>query len=1119
MSNITADAPIRGRLQGLLMAEPVTVWSDTASGASYTEQVPVPGLPTMARDTHAVVVASGTTEGTDALNTRCQHGGLPGQVDHGMTTAVKRATDARHLGWETPGTIAHWEPLSYGSSSQDYEPDIAALPSGVVVMVARTAGILWSLSRDPVTGWAALRVAIYTGDREVFWPTLLVIEEELYCLAWMRTPPDFPTGVGDGRFGIAVWRSTDGGSTWNMVQDYATSGEAYYIEETTTPSYIGRIRAAYRDGEVIVLAHYQTAEIDRYDWVLQWAGPGLTTRLDLIGQFNSSVQSWALPDVVATPEGFTVAYLHSGLGAQVVRIGSAWQPITTGDVSDFTFVEATHGFSEPDGFLSAALTGIRGLALAYDPAGIVWMSIAAGGDMSTVGTYGGRQYMFYSDDHGATWASAVQLVDGTLLDGCWYSPEQYSTPLNVAHPNAYGACWHRGSMLIASTFYSRVDTSYPESVSVFQLGGRTDLTVPTDNDGFRMGDRCEWSELFIPHDTPQDQGWTDFPAGTNSCALAAGGYARFTTGNGAGATGARYFSSGGSVRSHPCGGTEFTMYVQSGDASEYAEVLHKEGGTVHEVVGVVRIYLDKFEVVDGISGAVLATVNITPGILHTWRLGVEIGIDTGVGRSFQVWYRVEDDATERRWTRVGAWTLTDGSTPLTGANWGHYTASGATTPLVSLWRWLATTPGIHGYYGTTEWATLDQAGGDNPEILHGRPIGSEQQWAMDGFTIAGRRGPGLIGDEWLHPVSGVYDVARAFSLTVPSPRIHHRTVDDDISRGDVIIPWAVDADRPGVEDSESAPIMGLHIECNWRSGKLQYKQSAGAWTDYATIDNRVLAGATYTRAGKAIKANSASSSVYLHADEVDELWTASWSGGGAPPTTSLRHLSGNDEGRWSNASTEPISRLYLESTETGDPTGGGTLDLWSPHCTILVRGRLATAWRIVIDSNYPTADGDYRTKMLWGPVIPLAFPPSWQRGVSSLPGHERTELEGAIGVNVVRAPGRRELRMTWDVGVDETNTHLPDALAFVAGDSGGGKPAGARDAMARTLVRAVEKQAGYPVVWMTWDVDGTSSQTILRASEQAMGTIDGAPDIEVDKGEPGSTEVQRLATLALLEER
>jgi len=1128
VADVSEQRPIDGRIQALVLTRPIEVWTsdDATSGRAYTEQSPIAGLPVADRDSHMTLQPGGVPEGTADLQVRVQHGGVPGQIDHGATVAVRvEASPADlYLGWEQPGVITQWEGVTFTAADSEVEQDVATLPDGSLVAVARQGVDILTWRRAPDgTTWAA-PATVYDGtadDRPAYWPCLCVIGDELYCLAWRRSAYGTPTLP---EYYIAVWRSTDSGATWSEVQDYATTEGDVHAGAIpwggSQRMYLGRIRAAYRDGEVLVVAHLQedldasTPGTGYADWIRQWSGPGLLARLDLVGTFQGGSEGWALPDVEATAAGFLVAWIGGGTFAKAAPLGSAWQPLNTATAADVAdIIGARGGWTAPAVGVSA-LTGVGGIALAVDPMGL---AVVVGSCGSTLGEPGaGALVGSYSPDGGASWHPLHKTRDpiDAIPSLIWYPDDNTAGTLGN-YPTTYGATFQRGRVVVVHGWHAAVGNE-DDSVGAMYLGGWSDLTMPTAEHGIRVGDRSGWGRHWLPFELPEDQAYTVTTGGTVVSVLgsALGGSQSLTT---SGAGGQHYYRQTGTAA---VSGLMIAMCEAdvAGDlagsltAGECALRLRLADGS-HGVEVELRITDTAVRIIDDPDGgaSTLATVSgLKSGTPYTWRVGMAMVADTGADRGLQVWYRESDTHEARRWTRVGSWTLTDdnaagGTVP--HIEWGHIVASA--TNRRTIWRRLTwSLPSWENIADRAQWHDLDQAGGDSPALLHGRPIGSGQVYALDGWTVGGRRGPGLIGDSWSVPVSGEYEIARALTLDTPSRRIHHRTVDTSTA---VIIPWAADPGRPGVEDEEHPPVMALRILANWRRGRLEYKTVAGAWTTAAVIDMRVIDGTPYTRTGRRLRCSEAGST-YLHRDEVDPAWTVEWEPDEGASV--YRHPAGNAPGRWSSSTSEPRASIELQSTEAGDPTTGGDLHLWSPHATVLIEGITATAWRLWIDPAHGTADGDYRTHIMWGEAHLLALPPSWGRGFTALPGHDRAELEGGIGVRVARAPASSELRMAWDDGVDETEIGTAGEVRYVTGSTGA-EPAASIGEIPRSLVRALDRQDGRPVGWVAWDRSAFGTVTLLRAHEQHWGTVEAAPDREVSLGVEGDTEVVRVGTITI----
>ena len=1126
MPDISTRAPLDGRLQALTLARPIQIWTgdDAVSGRSYTEQGPRPGLPSADRDSHLVVVPSGAVTGTKALEVRGQHGGLPGQVDHGAMVAVRRSDQARYAGWET-WQLAGWEAITYETGNTDEEPDCCTLADDSVVVVYRRGTVLRAHVRS-ASGSITGPFTVYSGDRPVYWPALVAIGDDVYVIAWRRGVQDNGTS---SRYYLSVWRSTDGGTTWAEAQDYATTETD--VLGPLTPVWggggkflLGRIRAAYRDGEVCVLAHLirdlDTASLPgEADYVRHWAGPALTTRMDTVETVQGSL-GWALPDIVATPSGFLVTAVERVTGVVSVAIGSAWQPLGTAALVTAVTDGTGAGWSEPEPGVFI-LDGLAGQALSWDPAGV---AVIAATRATTGSPPAGTLYAAYSPASGATWRRSHQSLDASLsLAGHIVNPYDYSGGTQGNYPRQYGACWQRGRLVLTHNWVADVAT-YDDSIALAYFGGWTDLPLPYEDDGALLRDRVGWEVVWLPYELPDNQDYTSTTAGISSAQLSSvlSGCEVLATGDGAVLAGQHHYTWTG------------TAVVNQTLVAEWEAALSLGGAVGSAQIGVrlrlanvgfgcwIGFYMASTQVniVDVTSGSALSLVTgLTDGVSYQWRVGMQANTETGAGRSVQVWYRLADQHEDRRWNRVGSWTLADdsgaaGTVPR--VEFGHIISGGAGPVNLSYWRQVKfTVPRYAGSFAT--WHDLDQSGGDNPAKLPGRVLGSAAVYALDGFRLAGRRGPLLIGDSWAIPVSGEYEIERAITLDTPSRRIHHRSVDTSV---DVVIPWAEapTATDAVMEDEDHPPMMALHIDCNWRLAVLQSRTSGGAWATRATIDTRVLQGVTYTRTGRYLRASADGDTTYLHRDEVDPDWTIEFDDGAG--TTTYQRPAGNSPGRWRSTITEPRARLELESAAPSLPTAGGVLSLWSPSVTVLVEGVTASAWRLVIDSAHGTVAGDYRTHIAWGEAHILAQPPSWGRGFTAIAGHDRAELEGGLGVRVERAPAARELRIAYDDSVDESEIGTSAEVRYVTAFSGGlAEPSSSVGEIPRSLVRALERQAGRPVGWVVWDRGGGSAAVLRRRHEQLWGTVESAPDLEVAVGDEGTTEVVRIGTITLREER
>lgn len=1125
----------RDNLRAILLAREITPWT---SECSYTEQSPIPGYPVPGRATDLRLIASGTPTGTTALEVRCQHAGTPGQVDHGPSMACRRLGEPLYQGSEQPGALAGWEQIDFAKGDRPSITSIgtilvAAVEDGVQIRIyTRALGAASWTDRGVLPGYAAW----------LAYPWLMMIGTDIYCLAWRSAASWSGAVVTAIRRYIGVWRSVDSGVTWTLVQDFATIERDTY-DDTVTPSgtggifSCGRIEAAYIDGQVSVFAHLRERKLNGdLDWVRQWCGASLIARLDLVGTYQGSGGvGWGLPSVTATPTGFVVAWLaRSGgsVGAHVARIGSAWQPITT---ASSVIVAGPYAIL-PAGGWSAVGAGTAKTyedndaaecAVAWDPAGVLWLLLCA----SEVAIGAGNQYAYYSPDGGTTWTPGHGTIPAvTDVSGCWYWPHDTGAAgvggTQGHRPNQVRACWHLGRLAAAHVGYS---TTAGCTAAVAYLGGWSDLTLPYEQDGAKLGDRVGWLRAVLPIEVAASGDYTVATAGTFTRSIVTPGYEHHTTGDGGGATGQDFCTwvgvdNGGQMH----GDAEWQAGVVQGGSSVQAEIglRMRLASPTHGCEVEVCHTSTGIYVRDYVAGAALGSaVGLTPGALYQVRLGMAMTSDAGTGRGVQVWYRAMDREPNRRWTRIGAWTLQDdagggGITPW--VKWLHIVAGGNVTQNQSNWigPWMTIPYSAVGTAAGTHatWHDLNQTGGDNPGKLPGRPLGTAAIWALDGVTLAGRHGPGLIGDTWTSTPTGEYSLARGLDLITPSPRIPWRTVG---LVANAVIAWANDPDNPGVEDCAQPPLLGIHFAgFNARRVKLESKAAGGAWTSRLATSTAILSSVAFARLGNVAEPGDAVSTLYFHRDELAGFYVQLDNGAG---TVRRRKVQGNDEGRWSNAGTEPMCRIYLDNMVTTDPVGGAgqSLLLWPDQFTGIIRGVDCTAWRLTLEIAYPTFEGDFRAKIFFGPVHIFGLEPSWGRGIEQEAGHEFPEMEGRIGVRVDRSPPRRVITVAWEDGVDTSEIYASAVVRYVTPSTAAlTEPNAALAATPGSLLHALRRHGGRPAVYLPRiPRTAATTWTMTRRDEHLLATIATGPTLQPFLGDELQDEVQRVASIEMLEVR
>ena len=1128
-------------VRGLLLAQEI-VPSDYPGAATplYREQSPIAGYAVPDRTTRLRLHVSGTPSATSTLNVRCQHAGLPGQVDHGAMMAMRRQGEPLWIGHEPPSAVSAWESISYDDAVAEREPAIVTTSTDAVVLVVRRGTDLLVTRRSTIGVWSAF-ATLFAGTSAAppYWPALVVIGDEIFCLAWRL-------GWDAEHYGIMVCRSVDDGVTWELWQDWATvdTDIIYATVPYSAPiglEYgIGRLSVAYYDGQVSVFAHLKrntnVAGV-HIDVIRQWAGLGLNARLDLIQTYQGSSQCSALPSVIATSAGFLVTWLQYSTGIVAATLGSASQPIGSAVQVDLSSYVSNalfgtgagySGWYTPAGTLVEVLPEIA-LCSVYDN-GVPWVYWT--GHMENLPAFACTSA--YSPDNGYTWSDGHSTLGNAAIPSYyagWHRPYDAPGTYAESHPYRFAACAQRGRVLLAHEWVADVSTFAGFSIGIAYLGGWTDFPLPYERTGMRLGHRAGYRWSWLPLELPEDQDYVTVSAGTSSSALVVNaGEHRITTGDGVVATGQQFYSyTAPAAYAGFCSGlAEWTERVDGGGSLAAADIALRlrvsEVNFGSEVE--VRRTTTSFRLYDVAGGVTLATVNgLTPSQRLQFRLGLAINTETGANASVQLEYRVWDTSEVRRWIGVGRFVPDGSATGNPRIQWGHgLDAAGGDAPAMddSFWREVqftlpdmtnVTTTGDHhataGKHAT--WHDLDQAGGDNPGKLPGRPVATTYDYLIDGFKVSGLRGPGAIGDTWTSVTTGEYALARAISRTCPSPRIGWRSVG---LTADQEIPWAADPDNPWLEDCAHAPLVGVGAYgYNARRIRVDSRSAAGAWTTRYDAATFVLTAVEFSRLGNAIVPAGGAQTTWLKRDECAGWYVLLDNGAG---TTRYRRVLGNDGGRWSAAGTEPMARLYLDGVATTDPVGGGAhrLSLWPDSAVVLFPGVSCAGWRIYLDNAYPTREDDFRVgNISFGPVHLFGLDYSLGRSIDQIPGHERVDLEGKIPVVVTRSPDSDVFGMSWDEGVYEAEIASASAVTWKRHSSNAG--VGPNVAVAETaaaLRGLLARHGGNPMVYVQVADYGASTTILLnRRDDHALVTCPGGLKIVNIAGNENRDEFRRVS--------
>jgi hypothetical protein len=1054
----------------------ITPATINAADSSYTQAGPRPGQPDPQGDTVATVEASGSLASASVVEIKSQRGGLPSSALGAATLVWRSAASGPYYGLDAPWVVRGWEWLirrANGGSDADSRPFVAATPTGKVLCVSHRATA--SAQRvdvrtlTPGTGWGAAVVASSGSEIPTqSHPALLVLPSGRVLLYhWVVT----------AQYAHLRIRATDDeGATWTTLA--ARSGVGISTDATTGYT-LGRIRAAYSAGEVLVVCSLIDNASGNY--VLhQFASDSLGYALHSVGVGNQATVAERGRSAEVLPiagGGFRLVYYYPADAYFVHRsIPTAWRIYHQGtDREEVPVPSFTKG--SPD--YAAAWVGADST---------MWFATSINASPYQI-------LLAWSRDQGETWYHQRAGPYVTLSD----------VDLEVSTPTA---CEVRGLVVWVSKFATTTQTFDNDSLVAWYSGGHTNVTWPTVlNEQPYQLQRALW---FGQENPANFAGlWTRTAGGAPSEVVNSTGW-EITTGVGA------------TVRYDTAGAADITrisvfegeIKVTSGGSvsSDQIAVRLVSANGVNDYTVTIRLTATQLRVVDNNGAATIATVSVD----SSGGLWVRAMLR---GASLSVWTAPGGVAAASSWTRL--WTLAASSTTLVSSGapaatgsirWGQYDAGSAE---VAEWRSVASrfisddSGVISALLGNPEvvdagaYASLTTLGADWPttDLLGVR-------WAPAGVTLPPGVHVRLVDgptagriDEWHIATAYDFGIERVHPRSHPSPRREWRATDDATPS---VIAWDLATSDTVVAESE---LLGVFVErANWRTADIAGWNGA-AWVTLGTLNlSAGLESLRYVRQGSAIVVDVANASpataAWLHRGELAGATVDLGSG-------AIRRVGRSSSGRWTRENTlRPV--LFLDGVTDTEPASG-TCNIWRPSGAVLIptNGTPYRRVRVTIAAA-DTVDGYHRAGViLLGPALPLGAP-SWGRSLEVRPDVELVELDGGARASRVRGPSRRQVAVAWREGLPTVDlydlTDLPDLL-----------PDGGRAVAADTpslLAGLLDELEGshVPVVL----VQATDSARRAMSAEAVIyGRITSSAAREVVLGDELSSEVQRVGELVL----
>lgn len=1011
-----------------------SIAADGASGANYTTAGPIPGRAVPAAGTLAELQASGS-QGTRTVEVYTTRGGNPGAVvtigdttaPVGPTQAWRYSGDTNWRGLDPPDTISEWEYLDRSASTTQWlHPHVVSRTDGVSFMVVQKAERYVTLWRRTLAGsWTEIvniyeaYAAVYTGGLAAH-PCLVVLPgARLLCL--------YIAIDQYGAAGISATYSADDGATWSVPQPVDT----YVAALMAAGAQPSRLRAAYSNGQLLMLVCYQAAGAD---YVLQFASRDQGSSCQLIGPVGDNNASRA--EVVGlSGGGFLVATIDTNLDtagaivpAYARRVGSAFDLVMAATPVLMQADADTVRWGTRSGGLGTGITGGE-LALCVDDVGTIY---ATGLDFLAASLRQSR--VTYSTDGGATWA----LYAPTGSPGCWWRGGDVAI-----HPRQMSVCAQGGRLILAHTVNAATATA---SLAVAYLGGPTTVSQPVDNKYVAVpAYQHSFTSTYLPFALPETYAlglWAYVAVGVPTISL---------TGQGLRIQHAGILDSATwtcAPTSTNARGLLIVADLRATVGSVYVSCRVGEAGpSSYEA----RIRVTPTSIVlRDITGAVdILTVATTAGATGV-QVRLAIG-DTGGGAAtgcVQAWYRAWGSNSDREWIDAGGSSaLVQGASTTDQIQIGSVAGNAAADVHIRM----------HQYAEGTDCGIGQWLGGNtqNPTDLAGQPISpAPYPLAETGLRVAMNNGPTHRADQWTIAPGYRYPISNIDPRTAPSPLARWRNLAHNVNQRIVFV-------MTEATPMES-PLAGLHIEGNIATASWMGWDGA-AWVLIAAVDLRLGTSLKYTRAGDIVYCGTGGGSAIADYIERGALRGCTFVSSGG---TVRRRVARNTGGRWTGAAvttTRPI--LTLTGAVAGDPTAASDAEIVSPRGTCVFRGATTaySRYSLYIPAQL-TSEGYYELGVVMPGPLAVLGSPDWSRQLSTATNVETTETRAGAQTKRRLGPPPRSATIAWTDGWDTSNVH--DAAPDYVTDHTGGTPIATPAGIASDVHGLVYDNDATPVVYL-----------------------------------------------------
>lgn len=923
--------------------------------SAYTEAGPIPGhpVPTDTASRWRPQIRGAQSVSLTALTI---HGGFPGR-DPAAGIVYRLASDTDqgdYRGWAEPNLVTDWTaPAEYQDEDWTYFAS-TAIPNTsrmTVVAIPSSGSAAQTWSYDIRTGtWTAL----------YDWSTGPGLRDPI-TMAYDTVTSRLLLWSGDGapyEPGCVAYQSDDEGLTWTIYS-----------------------RGIY-DESVAGGDNASVAVDPDGDWVMfvdnkQFASSDSGVSWELIADVSAGAGGLDFR-VVKVPAGFLVSYNRNADSNACVRfLPSARSPFT----SAATVVVAAIAADDVN------------LACDHDGSAYLYAS----------GPTDGQVTVYRSDDSGTTWGvylGGLTGAAGAVGIGRW--------------TNTIPLC---GSLVLIGSHIG----APTEGIHALVMGGyaQVDQGYYGASGAFNQQRLSRWGYsvnglLYLPYDTPANQGWTTTSTGTISMSPAGSdvGLSLITTGVQVSQHSITVVS--GTAVGWGCGGAK--LRVISGPVAASSNVFiamtlldsATTGGSLQ-----IRIGTDGIEVRDG-SSTVRATASLTTSTLTHYRWQIR---QTGAADiRASVWYKQGNGTA---WTRVAdEVTITSAALGANAITFGHAVVGAGAAE--TIWHYCG---GI--YYADWRYELPNLAGSNNTpadEVLGlsaGRPVpGRGAAYPIPDATttsedlghITAVGGPTYVSETVSLPADHTYDLDHVYPDVSASPRVEWRSTDASA----VELVW----DQGSGNETFYGGAMALPaLNANFRTAVLEVDDGGGGWTTLGTLD-KGWSSINYTLTGRTAVPRSGTATLaryYAEGELVGGYMVLSTAG-----TSVARRIIAQSAGYWTTDTALQRMRIVLEDVD-GSETAAGTGEIVHHSGVLVCYPSASVAGRYLqvrIAASQITPGGYYGAGILHPHrVVGFGADPGWDW--SDITEYSRTTTRAADGSLSVRrrGPPRRVLTNGWTDGV------------------------------------------------------------------------------------------------------